>query len=311
MMDLTGLTAPIFNIQTYCIHDGPGIRVTVFIKGCPLRCLWCANPESNLPEPQLMFYSSKCVSCGKCAAACPNKAVRLEEKEGRILPATDRTLCTNCGECAANCPGKAREIAGKDKTVGEVLGEVLKDKLFMDASGGGITLSGGEPLMRPEFSAALLKASREAGIGTAVETSMFASPETVDRVFEYADIALMDIKHMDSRTHRELTGVPNEQILENIRHVVNDKKIPAIIRIPVIPGCNDSFENMQATARFIAEDLQGRPSVHLLPYHKMGISKAESIDRNDVPEYNVPTQEHMEELKAIFDGMGIKTQIGG
>ena len=248
-MDSVELSAPIFNIQTYCIHDGPGIRVTVFMKGCPLRCRWCANPESNLPQPQLMYYSHKCAFCGKCEESCPQKAIRMENRDEKYVPVTDRNLCTSCGECVRICPARAREIAGIERTVSEVLAEVLKDKLFMDASGGGITLSGGDPLMRPEFSEALLKASREAGIGTAVETSMFASRESLDRVFEHVDIALMDVKHMDSKKHRELTGVPNEQILENIRYVVNEKKIPAIIRIPVIPGCNDSIENMQATAR--------------------------------------------------------------
>jgi pyruvate formate lyase activating enzyme len=251
-MDATGT---VFNIQTYSIHDGPGIRVTVFLKGCPLRCKWCANPESSETFPQLMTYSSKCTGCGACFSACPKNAVSLKIEDGKGWAVTDRTRCVNCGKCVGACPNEAREIAGKTMTVLQVLDKVLKDKLFIDASGGGMTVSGGEPLMHPEFTACLLHAAQEAGLHTAIETCSFASLDIVDEVFKNVDLGLLDIKHMDSAEHKRLTGVPNDKILANIKHIHNDLHVPVIIRVPTIPGYNDSDENIAATARFTAEEL--------------------------------------------------------
>ncbi len=305
------LTAPIFNVQTYSIHDGPGIRVTVFIKGCPLRCLWCANPESNLASPQLMTYRSKCTGCGSCLGVCPRRAIRLEETEGKVRAVTDRALCVNCGACEAACPNGARELAGRPQTVGEVLKQVLRDKLFMDASGGGMTLSGGECLMHPDFSEALLRAAKEQGLHTAVESCCFASREVVDRVFRWVDLGLLDVKHMDSDTHKKLTGVPNERILDNIRHVYRDLRVPVAVRVPTIPGCNDSDENIAATARFVAEELGPDVPVHLLPYHRLGESKNESLGREAGFTAAPPSDEHMQRLKALVESFGLTAQIGG
>lgn len=305
------LTAPIFNVQTYSIHDGPGIRVTVFEKGCPLRCRWCANPESNLARPQLMTYAAKCTACGRCVAVCPQKAVSIGELHDKPCALTDRALCVECGACVDVCPCEAREIVGQEKTVREVLDQVLRDKLFIDASGGGMTVSGGECLAHPDFTEALLYAAKEHGLHTAIESSSFAPEPIFDQVLRYVDLALLDIKHMDSNTHRELTGVPNEQILSNIRHAVRDLKKEVTVRVPTIPGYNDSEENIRATARFVKEELGPGVGVHLLPYHRLGESKNESLGKAMDLSVTVPSDEHMQELKALVESYGLYCQIGG
>ena len=306
--DYMDLTAPVFNIQSYSIHDGPGIRVTVFLKGCPLRCLWCANPESSLPRPQLMTYSSRCVGCGACAAACPRGAVTLLQRDGRLLEHTDRKRCTDCAFCVSACRHGARELAGTEQSVREVLDQVLKDRLFLESSGGGITVSGGECLMHPDFTEALLYAAHGEGLHTAVESCAFGSREAVDRVFGQVDLGLLDVKHMDSARHREYTGVPNETILANIRHIRRELNVPVIVRVPVIPGYNDDEENIAATARFAGE--LDAP-VHLLPYHRLGESKLESLGQPVKLHLEVPDQAHMERLKAVAEAQGVQAQIGG
>ncbi len=305
------LTAPVFNVQTYSIHDGPGIRVTVFVKGCPLRCRWCANPESNLARPQLMTYAAKCTACGRCVAACPQKAVSIGTLHDKPCAITDRELCVECGACVDVCPCEAREIVGREKTVREVLEQVLKDKLFIDASGGGMTVSGGECLAHPDFTEALLYAAKEQGLHTAIESSSFASEAVFDQVLRYVDLALLDIKHMDSDIHRELTGVPNEQILSNIRHAVHDLKKNVTVRVPTIPGYNDSEENIRATARFVKEELGPDVGIHLLPYHRLGESKNESLGKVMDLSVSVPSDEHMQDLKRIVESYGLYCQIGG
>ena len=305
------LTAPVFNVQTYSIHDGPGIRVTVFVKGCPLRCRWCANPESNLARPQLMTYAAKCTACGRCVAACPQKAVSIGTLHDKPCAITDRELCVECGACVDICPCEAREIVGREKTVREVLEQVLKDKLFIDASGGGMTVSGGECLAHPDFTEALLYAAKEQGLHTAIESSSFASEAVFDQVLRYVDLALLDIKHMDSDIHRELTGVPNEQILSNIRHAVHDLKKNVTVRVPTIPGYNDSEENIRATARFVKEELGPDVGIHLLPYHRLGESKNESLGKVMDLSVSVPSDEHMQDLKRIVESYGLYCQIGG
>lgn len=305
------ITAPIFNIQTYSIHDGPGIRVTVFVKGCPLRCRWCANPESNLAKPQLMSYSSKCTGCGACIERCPKAAVSIDEKDGKFVAVTDRERCVDCGKCVDACPAGARELAGKEMSVTEVLKQVLRDRLFIDASGGGMTISGGEPLMHPEFSAALLRAAREEGLHTAVESCSFAGREAVNCVFQYVDLGLLDIKHMDPETHKKLTGVSNETIFENIKYIYHELKVPVIISLPTIPGYNDSAENISATARFVVEELGKDVKIRLLPYHRLGESKNESLGKRMDMSIPVPDDAHMHRLKAIVESYGIEAQIGG
>lgn len=305
------LSAPVFNVQTYSIHDGPGIRVTVFEKGCPLRCLWCANPESNLSKPQLMTYANKCTGCGRCVKVCKNGAITVKEVKGSFIAVTDRTICTECGECVDACLSEAREIAGEMMTVKEVLDKVQRDRRFIDATGGGVTISGGECLVHPDFTEALLYAAKETGLHTAVETSCFGKREVIDQVFRYVDLAMIDIKHMDPEKHKKYTGVSNELILDNIRHVHNDLHIPTMISIPTITGYNDSDENIGAAAAFIANELGTDVRVRLLPYHRLGESKNESLGKEMDLTIDVPSKEHMNALKELVESFGIQAQIGG
>lgn len=344
------LTAPVFNIQTYCIHDGPGIRTTVFLKGCPLRCLWCANPESNEARPQLMTYSNKCTACGRCVSVCPKQAVSLafpepevsrseadqgpasrgtshsdadagtsitdttsrsEAGAGSPFAVTDRNACVSCGKCVEVCPSDAREIAGKNMTTDEIMKEVLKDKLFLTTSGGGLTLSGGEALSHPDFSYELLGAAKSAGLHTAIETSSFAPRSVIDRVFSRIDLGLLDIKHMDSAIHKKLTGVPNELILDNIQHIYHDLRIPVIIRIPTVPDYNGDMHNIAMTAKFVRDCLGTDVPIHLLPYHSMGESKAESLGKTRSHSFHIPEDSYMETLKSVVESYGIEAQIGG
>jgi len=305
------ISAPVFNIQSYCIHDGPGIRTTVFVKGCPLRCLWCANPESNEARPQLMTYSSKCTGCGMCIPACPKGAISVKVREDTACAVTDRQKCVDCGACIDVCPVEAREIVGTETTVAEALGKILQDKLFLDGSGGGMTISGGEALAHPRFSAALFRAAKENGIHTAIETSNFAPAEVIDQVYAHVDLALCDIKHMDPSLHKKYTGVTNEQILDNIKHIYHDLHIPVIIRVPTIPGFNDDLKNMTATARFVVSDLGRDVPVHLLPYHRLGESKTESLGRDIHLTIKVPEDSHMEMLREHVASFGLTCQVGG
>lgn len=308
MADLS-IRGHVFDIQSYCIHDGPGIRSTVFVKGCPLRCRWCQNPESQSAEPQLMYYTDKCVSCGACAGACPQGAVGWTPGE---KPKTDRALCTACGACVDACMPRAREITGRTMTVAEAIKQVLNDRLFLEGSGGGMTVSGGEPLMQPIFTAALLEAAHDEGLSTAIETCNFASREVIDKVYRHVDLGLCDIKHMDSQTHRRITGVPNEAILDNIRHIHNELKIPVRIRFPVVPGYNGELENVAATAKFIARELGKDVPLHLLPYHRLGESKGQSLEREDYALHvEPPSDEYMSVRKAVAEEYGLTVLIGG
>lgn len=263
----------VFNIQRYSIHDGPGIRTTVFLKGCPLRCFWCQNPESQQREPEIFLKKHLCILCGQCTEVCPTGAAGLSSEGSSI----DRNLCIGCGECAAVCPTGARQLVGRNITVDDVMSEVLKDVKFYRKSGGGVTLSGGDPVYQPEFSFELLKRSKEANLHTVIDTAGFASWEILSKLLKYADFVLYDIKCIDEKKHYSGMKVSNRLILENAKKIYKSKK-KMLIRVPLIPGFNDSVEEIESIARFVHSELEGT-EIELLPYNKWGESKYEYLGR--------------------------------
>jgi pyruvate formate lyase activating enzyme len=308
MTDIGNTKGFIFNIQRYSIHDGPGIRTTVFLKGCPLQCLWCQNPESQSLGSVLFYNREQCRGCGHCLEICPERAIQVIDGKSQ----TDRHRCQGRGRCAEECPAEARTLVGKTVTAREVFDEVNQDALFYQNSGGGVTLSGGDPIAQPDFSIRILKLCREAGIQTAIETCGFAKWEVLKGILEYVDLVLIDFKHMDSARHREYTGAPNEVILENAKKIHHELHLPLLARVPVIPGYNDDLENMKKTAVFIAQELDRTIQVHLLPYHRLGETKYERMERTGGEvAIEPPGERQMEELKQLFESKGLSVQIGG
>ena len=228
----------IFNIQGYCIHDGPGIRTSVFLKGCPLRCLWCQNPESHSFYPELLFVEEKCTGCGRCIQVCPEKAIRMHGKASQ----TDRGLCKSTGLCVDACPNEARTVIGRRATAAEIFREIAADSLFYQESGGGVTLSGGEPLAQPEFASSILKKCRDAGFHTALDTCGYANWTIAREVLRHVNLVLFDFKHMNPEMHKKYTGVSNELILENARKIHHEMSIPMRARVTLVPGLNDSLK---------------------------------------------------------------------
>lgn len=308
MNDAPGTKGVIFNIQRYSIHDGPGIRTTVFLKGCPLRCLTCQNPESQAIQPELFFNADRCQGCGLCVEVCPEQAIDIFEGRSR----TNRTLCNGSGQCVEVCPNEARSLMGRYVTAAEVFNEVAADDIFYQRSGGGVTLSGGEALFQPRFAMDILKLCREAAIHTTLDTCGHVKWETARRVLEYVDLVLYDFKHMDPVEHQKFTGVSNELILDNARKIHHQLSVPMLARVPIIPGCNDSLENIEATAKFIATELDPSIKVHLLPYHRLGETKYERLERVEqlIP-VEPPDEAHLAGLQQVFESFGLTTQIGG
>ena len=298
----------VFNIQHYAIHDGPGIRTTVFLKGCPLRCLWCQNPESQDLKPVIFFNAEKCTGCGMCIEACPENAIRIVDDKS----ATDRGRCKGSGTCAEVCPNEARSLMGRIMSGAEVFEDVNADALFYQNSGGGVTLSGGDPVAQPAFSIDILKRCRNAGIHTAVETCGFAQWETLKSILEYVDLVLYDLKHMDPVKHKAFTKVSNERILDNAKRIRMELELPMLARIPVIPGYNDSLDALKAAAQFIARELGPSVSVHLLPYHRLGETKYERLEKPGLRTHIVPPEDSQtEEAKLLFAAEGLTVHIGG
>ena len=270
MSDIKGT---VFNIQRFCINDGPGIRTTVFLKGCMLDCLWCHNPESKSCKPQVMLYKDRCIGCGECLKICPKGLHSFSDDGAHII---NRTECAACGECAEACVG-ALELCGTERSVDEVMTEVLKDASFYKNSGGGMTLSGGEPFMQHEFALELLKAAKEQGLHTCIETSGYVSEEILKRFIPYVDIFLWDIKETDAERHIKYTGVSNERILENLE-LLNAKGASVVLRCPIIPGYNDRDGHLQSIGR-LAQRLDCVMCVDVEPYHPLGSSKSEALGK--------------------------------
>ncbi len=261
------MKATITDIKRFAVHDGDGIRTTVFLKGCPMRCLWCHNPEGLRAEKQIAFYAHKCIGCGACAAVCSNHAF----KNG--VHTVDRDACMHCGKCVAVCPQEALRLYGREMTVDEVFSVIAEDKAFYDSSNGGVTLSGGECLLYPDFCAALLKKCKEAGIHTAVDTSGYVKRDAIDAVFPYTDIFLYDVKAIDDTVHVRCTGVSNTRILENLRHI-DEKGGKTEIRFPCVPDYND--KELSVIEEWISS-LRNMTRFRVLPYHELYFSKYEAL----------------------------------
>jgi pyruvate formate lyase activating enzyme len=300
-LDLEGL---VFDIQRFSLHDGGGIRTLVFMKGCPLRCEWCSNPESQSSKPEVMFFEERCIGCGECIEACPF------DTQEEIWP-IDTDVCIGCGKCVEHCYSEAKQMVGTWYSVKDVLDIILKDRVFYEESGGGVTVGGGEPTNQPRFVAALLEACRSEGIHTAVETCGYAVWETMEKVLDHVDLLLFDIKHMDPKLHKEKTGVTNQRILDNARRAARKVK-KMIVRLPFIPGFNDSDENLHGLGRFIRDELDGVERLDLLPYHSTGESK----NRRRGKEYpfhpgKEQAREDIDRGKSILQSYGLKVKIGG
>lgn len=262
------------NIQRYCTDDGPGIRTTVFLKGCPLRCKWCHNPETHLPHPQLMQRNNKCFSCGKCIDICPSNCRKLNT-EGITV---NRSDCILCGKCADICPASACEICGKEMTADEVLETVLKDKVYYDTSKGGMTVSGGECALFPEFSLSLIKLAKENGINSAIETSGYGDKSFFDSANKLGVTFLYDLKEMNKEKHKQLCGKDNELILSNLLFLF-ENNADVIIRMPLIPGVNDDDDDLTLLYNFLSEHKDKFRYAQIMPYHSMGIGKSEALSK--------------------------------
>ncbi len=276
----------ILNIQRFCTDDGLGIRTTVFLKGCPLRCIWCHNPESQLKEPEILYNADKCVSCGRCVAVCKEKCHSIYDKH-----LFDRGGCIGCGACCAVCQSKALELCGQSVTAEQVFSELIRDKVFYDTSGGGVTLSGGEPLFQPEFSAEILRMCKTHGIHTAIETSGFASEEAVRSVIKYCDTVLFDIKETDDELHRQYTGVSLKPILSNL-DIIDEMGIPFIIRAPLIPTLNAREDHIKALTD-IRSSVKHCQGIEIMPYHNIGAYKYALLGRNYVCSDIMPPDEKL------------------
>ena len=266
----------ITDIQRFSIHDGPGIRTTVFLKGCNMRCFWCHNPETLGAAPELQFFPSKCIGCGACLETCPREAHQVVDSEHVLL----RERCVACGQCAETCYAEALVMAGREATASEVMEQVLRDKPFYDNSGGGVTISGGEPTMQAAFLFSLLESLKQQGIHTAIETCGFFKRDLIRELVDLSDLFLFDIKHMNQQAHKKFTGVSNEEILSNFEKIHSSAGSERIIpRIPLIPGFNTDSDAIDEIITFLKQIRYNGP-VHLMPYNKMAKTKYEKVGKS-------------------------------
>lgn len=305
-----------FDIQRFSIHDGPGIRTLVFLKGCGLRCLWCSNPESQIMEDQVKFNSMKCVGCGMCQAACPEGAIFQNSSDGKFY--TDRLLCTGCGECAKVCVYDARLMVNRKATAKEIIETVKRDKPFYGDSGGGVTVGGGDPIIQGDFAYAILALAKLNGLNTAIETSAYGKTENLLRFATVCDNMFVDIKTADDQLHQALTGQSNKLILNNIRKLdqfISEEKLDTkvVFRTPLIPGENAEAEEIIRIGKFV-KSLEGDYKIEILPFHNFGEGKYKELGMFSEYNYsgyvNMPREEAYP-YKELLDNMGIKTTLGG
>jgi len=295
----------VFNVQRFSIHDGPGIRTTVFLKGCPLRCFWCHNPEGLRSGPELQVFPRLCIACGACGAVCSEGAQVIEGGRHEFR----RDLCKGCGRCAQECFSGALVLVGRCMSVREVMEQILADRPFYEQSGGGVTLSGGEPLLQKRFAGSLLESCRKEGLHTAVETAGYYAWETLEEILPLVDLVMMDLKHMDTAKHRLATGVGNELILETARRLAGTET-QILFRVPVIPGVNDTPEAVGGIATFVRDLSRKRDrdmtiGLELLPFHPLGSDKYASLGMDDpAAGMNALPRERLEELERAT-GIGI------
>ncbi len=294
------------NIQKFSVHDGPGIRSVIFLKGCPLRCQWCANPENIAMQPQLMVHQTRCIGCGLCVKACKQGAVYLRDG----ILGLHRELCRNCGDCAKVCPSQARVYKGDLMTPEDARCVIDRDLPFYRNSGGGVTFSGGEPLLYPVFITEIAREYKVQGLHTAVETCGCVPWECFELISPWIDLFLYDVKFIDSAKHKQHCAMGNELILDNLRKLCQRSHV--VIRIPIIPGINDTKQDLEAMAEFLSGLGDGIESVHCLPYHNMGISKYEALGiPYPLPAVELPSAAHMEAIRQLFAANGLKVQTGG
>lgn len=286
----------VFNIQRFSVHDGPGLRTTVFLKGCPARCPWCHNPESQSHAPELLTFPERCIDCGTCREVCPH--------------GTDPAQCSACGQCAEACPADARQVAGTEMSVGEVMEIVTRDLLFYEESGGGVTFSGGEPFAQPAFLRALLVAAKREGLSTAVDTCGFAGQELLLGLAPLVDLFLYDLKMLDPERHLRVIGVPLAPILSNLEALA--KTTTALwLRVPIVPSFTDNDAELDALAR-LAATLPGVHRVSLLPYHAIGAGKFRRLHKDyELAHIAPPDRERMQRIADLFRARGLEARIGG
>jgi pyruvate formate lyase activating enzyme len=292
----------VFSIERFTLHDGPGIRTTVFLKGCPLRCLWCSNPESHDVNAEIIYIKEKCTGCGRCIELCKQEAIIQETTQSQIKVAFDR--CNNCGLCVSECYTDALTMTGEKLTAGYVYEMVARDLLFYRHSNGGVTLSGGEPLLQPEFSIEILRLCQENGIHSAIQTSGYAPTNLVENLLPYVDLFIYDIKHMNDTEHRRLTGVSNQKIIKNL-NMLNSRNKTIIIQVALIPGLNDSEENLSAVFRLV-KSLDSVKGLSLLSYHTLGVAKYQRMGKTyQLQDLAQASAEYLHDKEILAEEQGV------